>query len=527
MRRSGNKLGRPGRKGTDTFRHEADATAAPSQTLFSNPVTPMIRAIPARATRLMRRAFAFGLGLLTLLPGVCTAQPLPQPVASALAGAGIPASAVALWSQPVGAQKPVMSINASRPMNPASTIKLMTTYAALELLGPAYTWKTEVWANGELKGDVLAGELSLRGGGDPRLTVEHLWRLVQAVRARGIREIRDGVVIDRSYFDVTESDPSRFDSEPLRPYNVGPDALLVNFKAFRFTFSPDLERKVARVSVEPRSTLLEYSANVALNSDPCNDWRGRLQTTFLPGTDKRGTRAVFGGSFPAACAERTMNVALMSHSDYVQGVFTSLWEGSGGVISGGWRDGPSPAGSRLIYTHESPALSEIVRDINKFSNNVMARQLFLTISAEIDRAPGRSDLSTADVKKWLDGKSLVMPELVLDNGSGLSRRESISAENLGRLLLSAFSSPVMPEFISSLPLLAVDGTMRRRLKTDSVAGQAHIKTGSLSDVRSIAGYVLDRHGRRHAIVMLVNHPNAAAAQTAQDAFIRWIYESRG
>ena len=483
--------------------------------------------VPAQAKRFAHPILDFAFALLMLMAGVSAAQPLPQAVASALTNAGIPASAVALWTQQVGSQKPGIAINASRPMNPASTIKLLTTYSALELLGPAHTWKTEVWADGELKGDVLAGELSLRGGGDPRLTVEHLWRLVQAVRARGIREIRGGVVLDRSYFDVTEHDPSRFDSEPLRPYNVGPDGLLVNFKAFRFTFSPDPERKTARVSVEPRSTLLEFSANVALNNDSCNDWRRGLQTTFSAGGGPRSTRAVFGGNFPATCNERTMNVSLMSHSDYVQGVFTSLWEASGGVISGNWRDGPVPAGSRLVYTHDSPALSEIVRDINKFSNNVMARQLFLTLSAEIDRVPGRSDLSTADIRKWLESKGLAMPELVIDNGSGLSRKESISAENLGRLLVSAFSSAVMPEFISSLPLLAVDGTMRRRLKTDSVAGQAHIKTGSLSDVRSIAGYVLDRNGRRHAMVMFVNHANAAAAQAAQDAFIRWVYESRG
>lgn len=479
----------------------------------------------SRASRVARRLCAACLVLWVLLPVTSAAQPLPQPVSAALGSAGIPASAVALWSQQVGSQRPSIAINASRPMNPASTIKLLTTYAALELLGPAHTWKTEVWAAGELNGEVLAGELSLRGSGDPRLTVEHLWRLVQAVRARGIRDIRGGVVVDRSYFDGTEHDPSRFDSEPLRPYNVGPDALLVNFKAFRFTFSPDADRKIARVSVEPRSTLLELSANVVLNNDPCNDWRRGLQATFVPGSGQRSTRAVFGGSYPAACNERTMNVALMPHTDYVQGVFTALWEGSGGTISGNWRDGPVPGESRLIYTHESPALLDIVRDINKFSNNVMARQLFLTLSAEIDRTPGRSDLSTSNVRKWLDSKGLPMPELVIDNGSGLSRKESISAENLGRLLVSAFASPVMPEFMSSLPLLAVDGTMRRRLKSAGVAGQAHIKTGSLSDVRSIAGYVLDRNGRRHAMVMIVNHANAAAAQAAQDAFIRWVYDS--
>lgn len=459
-----------------------------------------------------------------MAPNLC-AQILPPTLAAGLAGAGVPASAVAVWTQALGAARPSLAFNASKPMNPASTIKLLTTYAALDLLGPAYSWKTEVWANGKLLGDVLEGELTLRGGGDPRLTVEHLWQLVRAVRARGIREIRGGLAFDRSYFDASEHDASRFDSEPLRPYNVGPDALLVNFKAFRFTFVPDLERRSAAVVVDPRSTLLEISANVALNGEPCGDWRRGLKTAFSA-AGARGAKAVFGGTYPASCLERTMNVALLSHSDYVYGVFNALWEESGGTISGGWRDQAVPQGARLIFTHESPTLSEVVRDINKFSNNVMARQLFLTLSAEMERLPGRTDRSSALLKSWLDGKGLPMPELVLENGSGLSRKESISAENLGRLLVSAYGSSVMPEFMASLPLLAVDGTMRRRLKTDSAAGQAHLKTGSLADVRSVAGYVLDRRGRRHVMVFIVNHPNAAATQAAQDALVRWVYESK-
>jgi D-alanyl-D-alanine carboxypeptidase/D-alanyl-D-alanine-endopeptidase (penicillin-binding protein 4) len=129
------------------------------------------------------------------------------------------------------------------------------------------------------------------------------------------------------------------------------------------------------------------------------------------------------------------------------------------------------------------------------------------------------------VQSWLGARGLELPELVIDNGSGLSRAERISAGGLGRLLLAAYRSSVMPEFIASMPLVAHDGTLRKRMKFDSVAGQAHLKTGSLSDVRSIAGYVLDRNGRRHAIAFIVNHPNAGAGQAAQDAVVRWVYES--
>jgi D-alanyl-D-alanine carboxypeptidase/D-alanyl-D-alanine-endopeptidase (penicillin-binding protein 4) len=129
------------------------------------------------------------------------------------------------------------------------------------------------------------------------------------------------------------------------------------------------------------------------------------------------------------------------------------------------------------------------------------------------------------VAAWLAARRLELPELVIENGSGLSRRDRISAAGLGRLLVAAYHSPVMPEFIATLPLVAYDGTMVKRLKSDGVSGQAHVKTGSLADVRSLAGYVLDRKGRRLAVVFFVNHPNAAAAQAAQDALLRWVHDA--
>jgi len=172
---------------------------------------------------------------------------------------------------------------------------------------------------------------------------------------------------------------------------------------------------------------------------------------------------------------------------------------------------------------ESPALAQVVRDMNKFSNNVMARQLFLTLGAEGAGEPATPEKADRVIREWLAGKGLSVPELILENGSGLSRSERISARNLGLLLLSSFRSPVMPELIASLPLAAVDGTMKKRLSDADVAGQAHIKTGSLTGVRSIAGYVLDAQGRRLVVVSMVNHPNAGNAQAAQDALLAWIY----
>ncbi|MBM3346407.1 MAG: D-alanyl-D-alanine carboxypeptidase/D-alanyl-D-alanine-endopeptidase [Betaproteobacteria bacterium] len=447
---------------------------------------------------------------------------LPPDVAAHLKSAGIPLTAVGIVVQEVGVSRPSLALNATRALNPASTMKLVSTYAALELLGPNFQWKTRAFAGGPMAGDVLEGDLVLKGGGDPKLTLESLWLFVRALRARGLREIRGDLVLDRTYFDAGEHDAARFDAEPLRPYNVGPDALLVNFKSVRFTFSPDGERGVVQVLAEPRPAQLELAQSVRIVEGPCNDWRTRLKADIQNGAT--GARVAFSGLYPASCGERSWNIALLGHPAYVHGVFRQIWEESGGVLRGSVRDGQATPSARLLCTQESPSLSEIVRDINKYSNNVMARQLFLTLSAELQKPPGSNGRSAEVVKAWLAQKRIEAPELVLENGSGLSRLERMSAANLARVLDAAFQSSVMPELMASLPLVASDGTMRRRLRYDSVAGQAHIKTGSLFDTRTIAGYVLDRLGRRQIIVFLINHPNAAAGQPAQDALLRRVYD---
>jgi len=423
--------------------------------------------------------------------------------------------------QPLDGGAALLRVNDSVPMNPASELKLVTTFAGLELLGPAFRWNTTAHLGAPLRDGVLEGNLFLRGTGDPKLTFESFWLLLRALRDRGLREVRGDLVLDRSYFETGAHDPSRFDAEPLRAYNVGPDALLVSFKAVSFQFVPDSERASVLVIAQPRPEPMEVISALRSTNGPCGDWREKIRADFQVAPK---VRALFNGDYPLSCGERTWHVALLSHPDFVGGVFRQLWPELGGSLAGSVRDGTVPPDAKLFYAHESAALAEIVRDINKFSNNVMARQLYLTLGAFGGRPPGRYDKSLATVRAWLKQKGLEMPELVIENGSGLSRLDRISAKNLAQLLVVSFQSPVMPEFVASLPLVATDGTMRKRLKGERVAGFAHIKTGSLADVRSIGGYVLDRNGRRHAVVMIVNHANAHLAQPAIDELLRWVHD---
>jgi D-alanyl-D-alanine carboxypeptidase/D-alanyl-D-alanine-endopeptidase (penicillin-binding protein 4) len=463
------------------------------------------------------------LTLLALVAGSCgaAAQSLPPGVRAALAQTGLPESAVAIYVQDVSQPEPLLTLNAEAAVNPASTIKLLTTFAALDLLGPAFAWNTEVYAAGKLEGDVLNGDLVIKGNGDPKLTLEAFWLLLRQVRARGIREIRGDLVLDRTAFAADDSDPSRFDDEPTRPYNTPPDALLVNYRAIRLTFSPDPERRAVNVLVEPPLPQIQVLANVSLDNEPCGDWLARLKVT-VSGTGN-AARLLFGGAYSAQCGEKVRHYSVLAHGQYVHGLFQSLWRDLGGTFAGGMRDGTAPTGARLVATQPSPPLSEVVRDINKYSNNVMARQLYLTLGAAGAGAPADGEKAARVIRQWAAQRKLVLPELVLENGSGLSRVERITARGMGQLLLAAWRSPVMAELMSSLPLVAVDGTMKRRLGNSELAGQAHIKTGSLSNVRAIAGYVLDARGRTVIVVCIVNHARATSAQPLQDALLAWVY----
>lgn len=458
---------------------------------------------------------------LTIFCNTLAAQGLPEPMGKALKLQEIPASHVGLYVRQIGAAEPLVTHGEDKAMNPASLMKLLTTYAALDLLGPAYTWKTEAWVRGTWKGDRLDGDLILKGSGDPKITLEALWGWVRLLRQRGLREISGDLVLDRSTFSGSDTDPAQFDNEPWRAYNVGPSALMVNFKTLRVRLLPDLDGQTLRVAADPAPAELQLdTTRLKLLSGECGDWKGRISPLFT--RDGNNLKLSLIGGYPASCGERTWFLAAFSHQALVNAAFRQLWEESGGIMSGGWREGIVPAGARLLSTLESPALADVVRDINKFSNNVMARQVFLTLAAP----PATTEGAAERIREWLKGRGMQFSELVVENGSGLSRVERISPKHLGELLIDAFQSPVMPELLASLPLVAVDGTMQKRLRNHGVAGRAHIKTGTLDGVRGIAGYVLDGQGRRWVVVAIVNHPRSGLSQPALDALLQWVHDRR-
>ena len=552
--------------------------------------------------------------------GVASAATLPKPVRDALKRANIPLSSIGVVVQQTDARTPLYSINARQGMNPASTIKLLTTFSALETLGPAYQWKTEAYLDGKLKDGVLHGNLLFKGYGNPKFTIEQFWLWLRELRQRGLQDIRGDLVLDHSFFEPTSHDAAEFDSDPTRAYNVGPNALLLNFNALHLRLipevvpglSPGLNPDSAASGTSPTTALLQPDLSgyqitnriITTARLPChasNTYRARLEARHI----------VLEGTIPLNCGEVEDYFSLLSHNDYFFAVFSALWKELGGALQGQVREGSAPIAQPVFSTHLSPQLSEVIRDINKFSNNIMARQLFLTlgtaapapvplvldreisatkkISSDTDSlsepdtdiaatpVPASSPLkvdnllsnrldaalppladapqpgsplekletlpapiststspdvshsgtasiarSTLAVQHWLGKQQLRFPELVLENGAGLSRKERISAQHLADLLQLATHSRFAAELEASLPILGIDGSVKKRFKGKSIAGYAHLKTGTLEGVKSLAGYVQSHSGKQWIVVFIINHPHAAAGQDAQDALIEWL-----
>jgi len=452
----------------------------------------------------------FGLACLYWFAAAAAAQGLPPEVEAALARAKVPRDAVSLYVAPVdGAAAPRLAHRADVPVNPASLAKLATTFAGLELLGPAYTWSTPVYLEGPVVDGSLQGNLYIQGRGDPKLVMERVWLLLRRVQGLGVRRIAGDIVLDRSAFEVPAADPGAFDGEPLRPYNAAPDALLLNFKSVVLTFAP--QGGLALVQAEPPLAGVVWPTSLPLAPGECGDWRGGLKADFSD-----PVRPQFAGAYPAACGERSWPLAFAEPASYAVRAIAGLWQGAGGRLTGVVREGRVPPGLKPAFEWTSPPLAEIVRDINKFSNNVMAQQLFLTLGLQLKGA-GTLAASRELLRAWWLERFGGEPP-VMDNGSGLSRSERITARQLGQLLHAAWASPFMPELMASLPAAGQDGTLRRGRRN---IGLAHLKTGSLHHVAGIAGYVHGAGGRRHVLVAVANGREAQSARPAFDALVEW------
>ena len=469
----------------------------------------------------LRPLLLAGLMLPLALPAAATPlnTTLPPKVQQAIKASKLQNNALSLVMLPLNGPGSPTVFNADVSVNPASTMKLITTYAALELLGPTYQWKTEFFTDGTLSNGVLNGNLYLKGGGDPKLNMEKLWLLMRDLRANGVRQVTGDLVLDRSHFVQPQLPAFNDDGgDENAPFLVRPDSLLVNLKALRFVTRNDTGKVL--VSVEPPIATIRIDNQVkAMPGTKCNG-----EVRYNPITQADGMTVVVSGQLAEGCSSQTY-LSLLDHQSYAAGAVRAIWNELGGSIQGGDRVGAVPKSARVLARAFSPDLVEVIRDINKYSNNTMAQQLFLSLGERYRNEADGDDAKAAQrvIRQWLAKKGITASHLVMENGSGLSRDERVSAREMATLLQAAWKSPYAAEFMASMPLVGMDGTMRKRLKRTALQGEGHIKTGTLNTVRAIAGFSRDSNGNTWAVVAILNDPRPWGASSVLDQALLDLY----
>ena len=462
---------------------------------------------------------------LTAVPPAKSA--LPDRVVNLLREANLPQDALGVIVLRAFDGATVLEHRATEAMQPASTLKTLTSIVALERLGPSYRGKAELRSAGEIKAGTLTGDVMLRGLGSPDFDWRALQAMLQTLRFSGVCVIAGDVVLDRSYFQPSRPDAGvpPFDESPEFRYNVIPDALLLNSNLTQLEIVSD--DAGLRVGTTPALDRVTVDSEMKIVDKPCADWEDLWKLPDVKKADEGRIRVTLEGEFPRNCPVTT-EIIVLDRVDFADRLFRSLWKSAGGTWTGVARDGTGAADARVLATHQSRTLTEFNRDILKRSDNPITRLMFLTLGAESKVATGTSVTTAARgeqvVREWLREKKIDATGLVLDNGSGLSRTERISAATLAAVLRAAKDSRWAPEFLSGLPIVGVDGGMRKRLADGAAVGVARIKTGGLRNVVSVAGYVPDVNGELCVVVAILNHDDAKSAvgKPIVDAVLEWV-----
>ena len=447
---------------------------------------------------------------------------LPGPIVDILQRENIPQNSLGVLIQGLDDARPLLAHNLNKPFNPASVMKLLTTYAALQMLGPDFRWETEFYLDGKLKNATLSGDLIVKGYGDPYLVEETLLPVLRALRHSGLQHIKGRIIIDNSFFEESTQDPAAFDNKPYRVYNANPSAVMTNFQASRFSFIPDTEAGKVDIHVWPETPQLKIDNDMTLVKGSC---RGGYRWPKMWFTNTAGKlTARFKGNYSAQCGQHDIYRAIAPPAALFYGAFLPAWRYLGGTLTKGYSLGRAPSGVEPFYTHHSKPLTEIIRLINKHSNNVMSKQLLLTLGAQSAGAPGTFDKGRQAIRRWMSSEGIDTTGLVIDNGSGLSRDARISANTLSQLARHQWRSPWMPEMLSSLSIMGRDGTSKDRFNQHPLQGAMHIKTGIIDHARSMAGIFQSKAGKRYIVISLHNYPDIhkLTGTKIQDALLKWL-----
>jgi serine-type D-Ala-D-Ala carboxypeptidase/endopeptidase (penicillin-binding protein 4) len=472
--------------------------------------------------------------LLLATPGFAAAfdDSLPAPVAAALAQAGLPPDALGAIAIPQTFWARAWQHRADTPMQPGSAMKLITTIVALDRLGPNHRGRTALHSTGAVNNGVLDGDLVLVGGADPDFDLPALWQLLFELRQRGVHTVSGALVLDRTLFQPARIDIGLppFDESPEWPYNVVPDALMLNGNLMGLALSSSESSAVTARLTPPLDGVSVDASALVLTNTACGDWDEDWLPPRVAESAPGQWRIELQGGFPRRC-EAQAALQLLDRNVVTERQVRTVWASLGGRFMsapGSVREAALPAGAQRIAQHESRPWGEVLRNMNKTSDNAQTRLLYLQLGlAAMKTNPQAATLALAqqEVQRWFDEHHIARDGLTMDNGSGLSRSERIAPRAMARAIEIAINGQHAPELLMSLPVAGVDGTMRNRLKGTRAEGWARLKTGTLKSVTALAGTVRDTHGDNWVVVAFINHDDAAKGRPVLDALIEWVANS--
>jgi serine-type D-Ala-D-Ala carboxypeptidase/endopeptidase (penicillin-binding protein 4) len=400
-------------------------------------------------------------------------------------------------------------------LNPASNIKLVTTSAALGMLGPAHRYATRVLrADGSLVGDTVRGDVWISGTGDPDLVTADLYEVASELHAQGIRRISGGIVVDSSRFDTDGLPPGYDQKDEMASYRAPSGATSVNFNSFVIRVRPaDAAGSTPFVGLDPDT------AGIEITNEATTVAGARRQLWAAVEHEKAGTKVIVRGKIGIDAGDETLRYPVADPSVHAGRVFAHVLKQAG--IKVGRKKigaGAPPEDARLLAVHYSAPLSVLIRGVNKFSNNFMAEQILKTLAPR--EAPATFSAARERVLQFVKKRGVDVTGMVYGNGSGLYDTNRITAAQLAKLLAAVDGDDrIRPDFLASLSIMGVDGTTRRRNREGSAAQWVRAKTGTLDGVSALSGYVSGRGRRPIAFSILINgvpDGKTAAARAAQD-----------
>ena len=471
--------------------------------------------------RAILKTLCFMLAFIIPTNQAAAAQPiypnLPNEIQQLLRSKGMSPWGMSAYVQAIGSPRPLISHNAQIARNPASVMKLLTAYVAIGVLGPNYRWPIEISTNGNIQAGVLSGNVYIKGYGAPDFDTEGLREMLRQIRRKGIHTIQGRLIFDDTYFNGPKIDPGAFDGKPYSSYNAQPDALMFNER--RSTFSASRKGNKIRVSTSTPAHNLVLVNRIKRAKRSC-----KVSTRVKRGRGDKVT-ITFSGYLARRCRARGFTMAVTDPANTMYSAIQRIWKRElKGNINTQFMVGATPPNTQMVHVHYSKSLSELLPTVVKDSNNVMARQLMRSIGAKRFGAPGTPKKGAEAIDDYLRRQGLDFPELRIENGSGLSRYARISTENISQLLIKAFHGPQRDVLMRSMAIAGVDGTMKRRLRSTAVRGRGFFKTGTLRDVRGIAGYINAADGRTYVVSILHNDPRARSrGRMIHDNFLEWVY----